>query len=124
MDILKKAKGIIPWKEREETPSKKLEKEVARLLVVMENAEPASQEYKIALEKYEILHKHQLHELSLKESRKSRVAEILVTCGLFVATTTAEYWAPITSKWGNTLTRPFRVRKEYTFGERPFDLDN
>lgn len=101
----------LPWND-ELSEKKLLEDEVVRQLVIMRTSEPESKEYQEALKKYTLLHEHSLKEKKLKEHKRSRWFEGLMTSGLAVTLLTAESWTPLTSKWWTGLTRPFRTRHD------------
>ena len=84
-----------------------LDEEVKRQLRIMRDNDPESPEYKFAFKNYCELHREQLDEKKVKEHRKSRVFDAVVTGSLMIATLTSEYWTPITSKWASSFMRPF-----------------
>lgn len=85
-----------------------LEKEIVRQLKIMKDNKPDSKEYQNALNTYKELKEISHKEKKLKESRYSRVFDALVTGLLAGVTITADYWTPVTSKWGNSFMRRFR----------------
>ena len=99
----------LPWKkERPKSNVELLNEEVRRQLDILSKTDPSTEEYRKAYVIYERLHQELLEEAKLKEHRKSRWFNAFSTFGLAVVTITAEYWSPITSKWGSTIMRPFR----------------
>ena len=97
----------LPGKD-EKTNRSMLEKEIERQLKVMEESDIDTPEYKFAFQNYKELHEEQLAEDKLVESKRSRWFDAICTGLLAGVTLTAEYWTPITSKWGSTLMRPFK----------------
>lgn len=85
-----------------------LQEEVDRCLDIMRVNPIDSEKYKLAMARYIDLHKEQLEEKKLKESKSSRILDILATFGLATVTLSYEYWAPIPKSWGSAITRPFR----------------
>ena len=98
---------LLPGKE-EVTNRDRLDKEVERQLKIMEKNDVESPEYKFAFQNYKELHEQQLSEDKLVESKHSRWFEAACTGVLAIMTITSEYWTPITSRWGNTIMRPFQ----------------
>ena len=94
--------------KKDVTPDEMLDLEVVRQLKIMKENDPGSQEYKQALSTYKELKDISHKEKKLKSSKYSRVFDALVTIGLFIGTSTVDYWTPITSRWGNTFMRRFR----------------
>jgi hypothetical protein len=101
----------LPWNEKQ-NPKKMLEDEIVRQLQIMKDNKPESDAYKQAMIRYENLHEHGLKEDKLKENRRARWFEALVTGALAGLTLTAEQWTPLTSKWYNSLMHPFRSRRD------------
>jgi len=98
----------LPGKTKDKTNVELLDEEVKRQLDILAKCDPQSEEYKKAYLMYERLHQEQLEEKRLKESRRARWFHAISTFVLAGMTMTAEYWTPITSKWGNSIMRPFR----------------
>ncbi len=105
----------IPWKKRK-SHNRLLEEEATRLLLIMRDNSKDSDAYKKAFNQYRNVHYELLEEKKLTELRHSRWFEAATTGILAGVTMTQEYWAPITSKWASSITRPFKPRK-ITFGE-------
>lgn len=101
----------LPWAD-EPNPKKMLEEEIVRQLKIMKANKPESQEYKDALARYKELHDHSLKEKKIRESKRGRWFDALVTGTLAVATLTAEQWTPLTSKWAGTIMHPFRTKHD------------
>lgn len=102
----------LPWADEKPNPRKMLEEEIVRQLKIMKDNKPESDAYKQALIRYKELHEHGLKEDKLKENRRSRWFDGLVTGALAGLTLTAEQWTPLTSKWYGSLMHPFRSKRE------------
>ena len=96
----------LPWNGK---PSRKkmLKDEMWELIDVLRTHDPNSPEYRRAFEAYAKLHSMEIEEKKLREHRFGRIADILGTIGLAGIVLTHEYWTPITSSWGRSLTKPF-----------------
>ena len=94
--------------EKKVSQKELLEKEIVRQLKIMKDNDPSSDQYKQALNTYKDLKEVSHKEKKLKESRYARWFDGLLTAALAGVTITADYWTPITSKWGNTFMRRFR----------------
>ena len=101
---------VFPWTD-EPNPKKMLREEITRQLAVMAKSEPDSPDYNKALIRYERLHEEELKEAQLREHRRSRIWEGIVTGALAGITLSAEQWTPLTSKWCSSFMRPFRSRR-------------
>lgn len=101
--------------KKDVTASELLDEEVKRQLEIMKANNVESDEYKQAIKRYEELHEQQLKELQLKENRRARWFDALVTGGLAGLTLTAEQWTPLTSKWFTSLMHPFRSKRTDLF---------
>ena len=91
------------------------EEEEVRLLRILRDSDPTSQEYSQALIRFKELHTSIMDEKKLKENRIGRWFEALTTGGILIATLTAEQWTPLTSKWFTSIMHPFRARKGSDF---------
>lgn len=85
-----------------------LAKETERMLDIMQAHPIDSPEYALAFARFKELHAEELEEKKLKEMRHTRWLDVLSTGVLAIGTMSYEYWAPITTKWANSITRPFK----------------
>lgn len=85
-----------------------LKEETERMLDIMQEHRIDSREYALAFARFKELHAEQLEEKKLKEMQKARWFDAIATGGLAIMTMSYEYWAPLTTKWANTIARPFK----------------
>ena len=87
-----------------------LKEEVTRLLQVMRTNDVNSPDYANAFVRYKEIHQELLAEKKLKEFRRGRIFDAIVTGVLFIGTTTVDMWTPITSRWGSSFMNRFHYR--------------
>lgn len=95
----------------EDTEEKLLRTEIERQLKIMRDNDPESAEYRNAFRNYTELHKEEISDRKLKESRRGRWFDGICTFVLAGVTLTADYWTPITSQWGRSLMGKFHHRE-------------